>query len=40
MQVDTGDDVSIIPRNFWEKLRRPQLRKPTKKLYGIMTTRQ
>ena len=32
MQVDTGADVSIIPRNFWEKLGRPQLRKSTKTL--------
>ena len=25
MQVDTGADISIIPRNFWEKLGKPTL---------------
>ena len=25
MQIDTGADISIIPRNFWEKLGRPSV---------------
>ena len=27
MQVDTGRDVTLVPRNFWEKMGKPKLRK-------------
>lgn len=27
MQVDTGSDVTLIPRNFWERMGRPKLKK-------------
>lgn len=27
MQVETGSDVTLIPRTFWERMRRPKLKK-------------
>ena len=27
MQMDTGSEVTLIPRNFWEHIRKPTLRK-------------
>lgn len=32
MQVDTGADISVLPRNFWEMLGKPKLRRSQKTL--------
>lgn len=32
MQIDTGSEVTIIPRNFWEEMGKPKLRKSLVKL--------
>ena len=32
MQLDTGSDVTIIPRNFWQMLGRPKLNRCSLKL--------
>lgn len=32
MQVDMGSDVTLIPKNFWQKVGKPKLRKSNRNL--------